>query len=96
MTAYYRNRETGIVQAHPVSGLGEFFNAEEVGLDGKPVKPVIPLGASAAEQKRLTKLAKATAEATAEAIADGEFIPADDSATLSVDTDDEPTNQEGA
>jgi len=58
MTAFYRNRETGIVQSHPVSGLGESFNSDEIGEDGKPVKPVIPLGASADEAKRLRELAK--------------------------------------
>jgi|GEM_PF-4449445 len=35
---YYRNRTTGKIQAHPKSGLGERFNADEVGQDGKPVK----------------------------------------------------------
>lgn len=63
---YYRNRETGIVQAHPTSGLGESLNSDEIGQDGKPVKPVIPLGASDDEIKRLKNLAKGskTPEAT--------------------------------
>lgn len=43
MTTFYRNLETGKVQVHPVSGLGEFFNAEEVGEDGKAVKPFVAL-----------------------------------------------------
>lgn len=41
MSTFYRNRETGKVQAHPKSGLGEFFNSDEIGLDGKPVKPFV-------------------------------------------------------
>ena len=58
MSAFYRNRETGIVQSHPQSGLGDFFNSDEIGEDGKPVKPFVPLGASADETRRLTNLAK--------------------------------------
>lgn len=63
---WYRNRETGIIQHHPVSGLGDAFNSEEVGEDGKPVKPRVPLGASKQETQRLVNLAKApkTTEAT--------------------------------
>lgn len=61
--AWYRNRETGIIQAHPVSGLGDVFNSDEVGEDAKPV---IPLGAPADETKRRLDLAKGstTPEAT--------------------------------
>jgi hypothetical protein len=60
---FYRNRETGIIQAHPVSGLGETFNSDEVGEDAKPI---VPLGASTDETKRRLDLAKApkTPEAT--------------------------------
>lgn len=43
MTSYYRNRETGIIQSHPQSGLGETFNSDEIGLDGKPVRPFVAL-----------------------------------------------------
>lgn len=43
MTAYYRNRETGNIQSHPVSGLGDDFNSDEVGEDGKVVKPFVKL-----------------------------------------------------
>lgn len=58
MSAFYRNRETGIVQVHPQSGLGDFFNSEEIGEDGKAVKPFIPLGASTDEARRRADLAK--------------------------------------
>lgn len=62
---FYRNRETGIIQSHPTAGLGDSFNSDEVGEDGKPVKPFIPLGASTEETSRRIKLAKAkTPEAT--------------------------------
>lgn len=37
----YRNRETGIVQFHPTAGLGDSFNSDEIGEDGKPVKPFV-------------------------------------------------------
>ena len=57
MTAYYRNRETGLVQSHPTSGLGDSLNSDEIGLDGKPVKPYIPLGASSEDAARIAKLA---------------------------------------
>lgn len=73
MSAYYRNRETGQVQAHPTPGLGEFFNSDEIGEDGKIVKPFIPLGASSDEAKHLLALAKdenATIEAANKAQAD--------------------------
>lgn len=40
MTTYYRNRETGIIQSHQVSGLGDFFNSDEVGEDAKPILPL--------------------------------------------------------
>lgn len=43
MTTFYRNLETGIIQSHPVAGLGDSFNAEEVGEDGKVVKPFVAL-----------------------------------------------------
>lgn len=43
MATYYRNRETGKVQVHPKSGLGESFNSDEIGQDGKPIKPFVAL-----------------------------------------------------
>lgn len=43
MTAYYRNRVTGIVQAHPKSGIGDSLNSDEIGQDGKPIKPFVAL-----------------------------------------------------
>ena len=53
MTAYYRNRETGIIQQHPKSGLGETFNSDEVGQDGKPVKsPVSPVSDDKGKQPK--------------------------------------------
>jgi len=55
---YYRNRETGRVQFHPKSGLGETFNADEIGEDGKPVKPYTSLAPSKAELKEATQLLK--------------------------------------
>lgn len=56
---YYRNDQTGIIQRHPVSGLGAFLNSTEVGPDAKPL---VPLGASTDETKRRTKLAKGDAD----------------------------------
>lgn len=41
--AFYRNRETGIVQFHPTAGLGDSFNSDEIGEDGKAVKPFVNL-----------------------------------------------------
>lgn len=52
MTAYYRNRETGTIQGHPVSGLGEFFNSDEVGEDAKPI---LPLGTAAKTGRKPAK-----------------------------------------
>lgn len=43
MSPFYRNRETGIVQAHPKSGIGNSLNSDEIGQDGKPVKPFVAL-----------------------------------------------------
>lgn len=64
--AYYRNRETEITQFHPVSGLGESFNSDEIGEDGKELKPRIPLGTDKAETNRRVNLASSpkTPEAT--------------------------------
>ena len=55
---YYRNRATGKVSFHPKSGLGETFNADEIGEDGKPVKPRTSLAPSADELKRAKELLK--------------------------------------
>lgn len=41
MTTLYRNRKTGLIQAHPRAGLGDVFNSDEIGEDGKPVKPSV-------------------------------------------------------
>ncbi len=43
MSPFYRNRATGIVQAHPKSGIGNSLNSDEIGQDGKPVKPFVAL-----------------------------------------------------
>ena len=40
---FYRNRVTGIVQAHPKSGIGDSLNSDEIGQDGKPIKPFVAL-----------------------------------------------------
>jgi len=66
MTAYYRNRETGKVQSHPKSGLGEFFNSDEIGQDGKPVKPFVALPITSDKIKQARSLMKdhETPEAT--------------------------------
>lgn len=58
MTTYYRNRSTGKVQAHPKSGLGETFNADEIGEDGKPVKPYTSKAPSVKELKDAQELLK--------------------------------------
>lgn len=51
MSPLYRNRETHKTQFHPVSGLGETFNADEIDSTGNPVKPRVPLGSSSEEVK---------------------------------------------
>jgi hypothetical protein len=43
MTTLYRNRKTGLIQAHPTAGQGDVFNSDEIGEDGKPVKPFVKL-----------------------------------------------------
>lgn len=58
MTAYYRNRETGIVQAHPQSGIGESLNSDEIEDNGKPVKPRTSLAPTKDELKKRSALAK--------------------------------------
>lgn len=55
---YYRNRETGLTQFHPVSGLGDTFNADEIEETGKPVKPRTSLAPSQAEIKEARDLMK--------------------------------------
>ena len=57
--AYYRNRETDIVQWHPQSGLGDFFNSDEIGEDGKPVKPFVTLPITPEKIKDAKSLMKA-------------------------------------
>lgn len=61
--AYYRNRVTGKIQQHPKSGLGERFNSDEVGQDGKPVKPFVGLPITKDKIKQAKSLMK-TPEAT--------------------------------
>lgn len=66
MTTYYRNRTTGNIQGHPHSGLGESFNSEEVGQDGKPIKPFVKTPITKDKIKRAKSLMKGhdTPEAT--------------------------------
>jgi hypothetical protein len=59
---YYRNRETGLVQWHPVAGLGETFNADEIEETGKPVKPITSLAPSKTELKAAQDLMKTNEE----------------------------------
>lgn len=54
---YYRNRQTGLIQPHPVSGLGDAFNADEVGEDAKPI---LPLGSDAETTAKAVKTAHDT------------------------------------
>lgn len=63
MTAFYRSRVTGKVQSHPKSGLGESFNSDEIGQDGKPVKPFVALPITKEKIKDAQSLMK-TPEAT--------------------------------
>lgn len=58
MATFYRNRETGKVQSHPKSGIGESLNADEIGEDGKPVKPRTSLAPTTAELKAAKALLK--------------------------------------
>lgn len=69
MTAYYRNRETGIIQAHPVSGIGDSLNSDEVGVDAKPI---VPLGTSKKDAAKIVDLGKKSTDATGGKSADGE------------------------
>lgn len=54
--ALYKNRETGIVQYHPRSGIGDSLNSDEVSDDSKPV---VPLGADRKTTAKRVRLAKA-------------------------------------
>jgi hypothetical protein len=55
-----------LVQAHPTPGLGEFLNSDEIGEDGKPVKPFVPLPITQDAIKQARSLMKGheTPEAT--------------------------------
>jgi|GEM_PF-2884362 len=55
---FYRNRETGLVQSHPKSGIGDSLNADEIGEDAKPVKPYTSLAPSRKEVKAAKGLMK--------------------------------------
>lgn len=48
---HYRNRETGKVFFHPKPGIGDSLNSDEIGEDGKPVKPITSLAPSKTELK---------------------------------------------
>lgn len=56
--AFYRNRATGIIQFHPKGGIGAALNSDEVGLDGKPVKPITSLAPDKDELKAAKNLLK--------------------------------------
>jgi len=58
MGTFYRNRETGIIQSHPQSGIGDSLNSDEIGEDGKPVKPFVKLPITPDKVKRASALAK--------------------------------------
>ena len=58
MGTFYRNRTTGRVQSHPQSGIGDSLNSDEIGQDGKPVKPRTSLAPSKAELKSAKALLK--------------------------------------
>lgn len=61
MSPLYRNRETEKTQFHPVSGLGDTFNSDEIDATGHPVnKPRVPLGSSQAEVGKARKAQKPT------------------------------------
>jgi len=59
---YYRNRETGIIQSHPKSGIGDSLNSDEVAEDGKRIKPFVKMPITGEKIKRHKSLLK-TAEA---------------------------------
>ena len=58
METFYRNHVTGKIQAHPKSGLGERFNADEVGQNGKPIKPFVKTPVTKDEIKKAKSLMK--------------------------------------
>ena len=64
MAPYYRNNQTGIIQNHPVSGIGDSLGSTEVGEDAKPVKPRTSKAPSADELKRAKNLMKDNTKTT--------------------------------
>lgn len=61
---FYRNNQTGLVQHHPVSGIGDSLGSTEIGEDAKPVKPRTSKAPSADELKRAKSLMKDSTKAT--------------------------------
>lgn len=74
MTTYYRNRETGIVSAHPTPGIGESLNADEIGEDGKAVKPYTSLAPTPEELKAARDLLKDKSASPLDVTAAEEFL----------------------
>lgn len=69
MATYYRNRTTGIIQSHPQSGIGDSLNSDEIGQDGKPLKPHTSLAPSVDEVKRARDLITPKSNPLTEALA---------------------------
>lgn len=55
MTTYYRNRTTGIVQAHPKAGIGDALNSDEIEETGKPRTSLAPSKKEIKDRKALLK-----------------------------------------
>lgn len=64
MAPYYRNNQTGIIQHHPVSGIGDALGSTEIGEDAKPVKPRTSKKPTADELKNARQLMRDNTKAT--------------------------------
>ena len=93
MGTYYRNRETGKVQFHPKSGLGETFNADEIGDDGKLVKPRTSLAPTPSEIKAAKELMRDKSASPLEVAASEALV---ERATKTTDKPVGNSKQEGA
>ena len=80
---YYRSLETGKVQYHPKSGLGRVFNAEEIGEDGKSVKPRTSLAPSKTEIKAAKELLRDRSASPLDVVASEQVIARAEKATPS-------------
>lgn len=56
--AFYRNKTTGLIQHHPVSGIGDSLNSVEIEETGRPIKPRTSKAPSADERRRANQLIK--------------------------------------